>query len=245
VNSRNKMFSPEAMNAAALYVEKDMGARAIAKHLGLPRQTVKDWLRRLGVYQGATVQKRRYTALAAKRKANARGKQWHLNNTLLLQVWKSEWAGAAHGDERRHWHNHPEAKRWYGAFNARRQYGKAKRTKSNYHISKLIRSRVHRVMRGMLKSAPTLSLLGCGLDQFRAHIQGTFKRGMNWNNHGSVWHVDHIQPCAKFDLSKPEEQRRCFHYSNMRALEAGKNISKRAKIEPCQPELIINLWAQE
>jgi hypothetical protein len=24
---------------------------------------------------------------------------------------------------------------------------------------------------------------------------------MNWENYGPVWHVDHIKPCNKFDLS--------------------------------------------
>ena len=28
---------------------------------------------------------------------------------------------------------------------------------------------------------------------------------MNWNNHGKLWHIDHIKPCHHFNLSDIEE----------------------------------------
>lgn len=40
-------------------------------------------------------------------------------------------------------------------------------------------------------------------------------------------HIDHIVPCAYFDLSNPIHQRRCFNYRNMQPLPAKENISKR------------------
>lgn len=48
---------------------------------------------------------------------------------------------------------------------------------------------------------------------------------MSWDNYGER-HVDHIKPCAKFDLSKPDEQRACFHYTNLQPLWAKDNIAK-------------------
>jgi hypothetical protein len=44
------------------------------------------------------------------------------------------------------------------------------------------------------------------------HLELTFKPGMTRENHGE-WHIDHIIPCISFDLSKPEEQAKCFHYT--------------------------------
>ena len=49
---------------------------------------------------------------------------------------------------------------------------------------------------------------------------------MTWENYGSYWHVDHIRPLASFDLSKPEEQTKAFHFSNCQPLEAKKNLQK-------------------
>ncbi len=54
---------------------------------------------------------------------------------------------------------------------------------------------------------------------------------MAWNNHGTFWHIDHIKPCCKFDLSKPEEQAKCFHYSNMQPLLISENMAKGGKFE--------------
>ena len=51
---------------------------------------------------------------------------------------------------------------------------------------------------------------------------------MTWKNHG-IWHVDHIRPCASFDLTKDEEQRECFHYKNLQPLWGPDNLAKGSK----------------
>lgn len=53
---------------------------------------------------------------------------------------------------------------------------------------------------------------------------------MTWENYGFyTWHIDHIRPCASFDLSDPEQQKICFNYKNMQPLWAHENLSKHAK----------------
>jgi len=73
-----------------------------------------------------------------------------------------------------------------------------------------------------------LDLLGCTVEELRAHLEKQFKRGMSWSNYGR-WHIDHIRPCASFDLTDPEQQRICFHYSNLQPLWAEENMRKGAK----------------
>jgi hypothetical protein len=79
------------------------------------------------------------------------------------------------------------------------------------------------------KSASALKLVGCSLEELRDHLKSQFEHGMSWANYGR-WHVDHKIPCAKFDLTKPEEQARCFHYLNLQPLWAAVNIGKKDRI---------------
>jgi len=54
---------------------------------------------------------------------------------------------------------------------------------------------------------------------------------MSWDNYGSYWHIDHIRPCASFDLTDPEQQKDCFDFTNLQPLEAKENIRKGAKYQ--------------
>ncbi len=99
----------------------------------------------------------------------------------------------------------------------------------DFRIKKLLRGRLCMAIRavdGAKKCARTTEMLGCSINDFRIYIESKFEVGMTWSNYGSVWHVDHIMPCAIFDLTKPEHQKRCFHFSNMQPLFVVDNLKK-------------------
>jgi hypothetical protein len=83
---------------------------------------------------------------------------------------------------------------------------------------------------GKRKAASTIKLLGCDIEFFRKHLEGNFKDGMNWGNYGNKagrWSIDHIRSCASFpDLSDPEQQRECWHWSNLRPMWHLDNVRK-------------------
>jgi hypothetical protein len=78
------------------------------------------------------------------------------------------------------------------------------------------------------KAEKTMELLGCSVQHVRDHLESQFTKGMTWETQGE-WHVDHIRPCASFDLTDPEEQKKCFHWTNLQPLWAQDNLRKGAK----------------
>ncbi len=42
--------------------------------------------------------------------------------------------------------------------------------------------------------------------------------------------IDHIIPCSSFDLTKDENQKACFHYTNLQPLTKEENMKKSNKI---------------
>jgi len=99
-------------------------------------------------------------------------------------------------------------------------------------IRMILRSRFKAAVKKDCKNSSVIKLLGCSIDEFKIYLESKFQEGMTWENHGlKGWHIDHIIPCASFDLTKEEEQKRCFHYSNLQPLWWIDNLTKSNKVE--------------
>lgn len=98
------------------------------------------------------------------------------------------------------------------------------RDEAEKKIAKALRRRLEKVIKGYRRK--TEDLIGCPVQQLRAHLETQFTGGMSWDTYG-LWHIDHIRPCAKFDLRIPEQQRQCFNFTNLQPLWAGDNLKKR------------------
>jgi hypothetical protein len=92
-----------------------------------------------------------------------------------------------------------------------------------------LRTRLYQALKKLKKSDSTMKLTGCTLEQLKKHIESKFKDRMSWDNYG-VWHIDHIIPCAQFDLSDPEQQKICFHYTNLQPMWGEDNMRKGARL---------------
>jgi hypothetical protein len=102
------------------------------------------------------------------------------------------------------------------------------KTHPEFRIKVALRRRVHQVIKHGFKSDHTLNLLGCSFEYFIAYIESKFQDGMTLQNYGE-WHIDHIRPCASFDLTDAKEQKKCFNYKNLQPLWAKDNLSKGDK----------------
>lgn len=102
-----------------------------------------------------------------------------------------------------------------------------KRSKEDvgFRLMARYRTRVYKALKGIDKSKTTQSMIGCSIEFLKAHLESNFTDGMNWDNYGK-WHVDHIRPCASFDLKLEQHQKECFHYTNLQPLWAEDNLRK-------------------
>ena len=102
-----------------------------------------------------------------------------------------------------------------------------KRNDTYYRLTRTLRHRVSKVLKEqqVTKTKKTLDLIGSSVPFVKKWIESQFVDGMSWDKHGE-WHIDHIRPCASFDLSDPEQQKECFNYKNLQPLWAEDNLSK-------------------
>ncbi len=117
---------------------------------------------------------------------------------------------------------------------ARKYYKTIRKNDFNYIFAQKIRDRLRKALKAQRanKNNTTWELTGCGRIELKKYLESLFTDGMKWDNLGlHGWHIDHIRPCASFDLTDPEQQKICFHYSNLQPLWAKDNRKKGAKIE--------------
>jgi hypothetical protein len=104
-------------------------------------------------------------------------------------------------------------------------------SEKNIKLTVILRSRQFQVLKGKSKSASAIKLLGCTVDEALQHLENQFQPGMTWDNWSlDGWHVDHIKPCASFDMEDEEQQKECFHWSNLQPLWGIDNIKKGDKL---------------
>jgi hypothetical protein len=95
----------------------------------------------------------------------------------------------------------------------------------DFRLRNYLRRRVRAALKGNPKLETTMKLVGCSIEFLKEHLKSQFTKGMSFSNYGK-WHIDHIKPCASFDLSKEEEQKKCFNWQNLQPLWAKDNLSK-------------------
>ena len=93
-------------------------------------------------------------------------------------------------------------------------------------LRKSVMNRIWSAMKNQrVNGVGSFSLVGCPVGFLRSYIEGKFENGMTWDNYGA-WHVDHIRPCASFDLSDKEQVLQCFNWRNLQPMWASENSSK-------------------
>lgn len=101
----------------------------------------------------------------------------------------------------------------------------------NMYLTKILRTRVYTSLKNYNKignKQHTMEYIGCSITELRTYLENLFSKDMTWENQGE-WHIDHIKPCASFNLNDEDERNACFHYTNLQPMWGIENISKNDK----------------
>ncbi len=176
-------------------------------------------------------------------------KRWYQNNKERAKKTNRDW-DKANPDKKREYLRRAKEKmgdkalrEYHCNYNKLNKERLSKRKKERHHerlkndfyykLKRQLRRRIFMAFKRAKtsKSTSTYELVGCPLPELKKHIESKFCEGMSWDNHGKFgWHIDHIIPCSSFDLTILEEQKKCFHYSNLQPLWAADNLRKGSKI---------------
>jgi hypothetical protein len=94
-----------------------------------------------------------------------------------------------------------------------------------------MRQRIRMAVLQKRECKSTKEYLGCSVEFLRNWFEHQFTKEMSWENYGSYWHIDHVEPCASFDLSKEENIHKCFCWKNTQPLSKEENLKKRDKYD--------------
>jgi len=110
----------------------------------------------------------------------------------------------------------------------KRQYtARRRKTDIHFRLKELVRTRLGIAMRGNQKSGTTIELLGCSIENLKKYLETKFTSGMTWENYNLTgWHIDHITPLDKFDLTDELQIRIACHFTNLQPLWCEDNYSK-------------------
>ena len=188
--------------------------------------TIKEKLKRKALYM------RQYNSISKNRiKKKLRDKEYYENNKNKIALWSKEYRNKNKitiAKKKKLY----AIKNWDKILKYKNEWERNKcKTDIKYRIMKRLRNRIYCSMLRYKKSATFKKLTGASMEIVWSYLESKFKPGMSRNNYGKRWHIDHVVPCASFDLTKPEEQFKCFHYTNLQPLWAKENLRKGAKLE--------------
>lgn len=109
---------------------------------------------------------------------------------------------------------------------------KEKDNKPNNKIRHNLNKRIAMLMiqNNSRKKNKTIDYIGCDINFFKKWMEFQFQEGMTWENYGK-WHLDHVKPCASFNLLNDDDIKECFNWKNIQPLWANLNLKKSNKID--------------
>lgn len=158
---------------------------------------------------------------ANKEKHQAIEKQWRQDNKAHKDATDKAWREANKESHRQ----------------KQNQYVKNRlKTDPCFKIAQSLRHRVNEALKTGQKAGSAVRDLGCSIEELKVHLESKFYNNpetgepMTWDNHTvRGWHIDHIEPLSKFDLTNREEFLKASNYTNLQPMWWRDNIVKGDK----------------
>jgi len=162
-----------------------------------------------------------------------RSKEWYKNNKDLVLETSKEYYYKNQDKFKKHWEtykieNKDQIKDYHKEyykknkeeFNKKIIKNSNKRRKIDplFKLKDNLRCRMFFALKGNPKKQSTFKYMGCSPEDCKKHLEShpQWLPIFTWENHGIIWEIDHIQPCASFDFSIEENIYKCFNYTNLR-----------------------------
>lgn len=76
-----------------------------------------------------------------------------------------------------------------------------------------------------------IEYLGCSIEHLIKWFEFNFQyNDFTWENYGKIWEIDHVIPCATFNLVEKNNVYKCFNWKNTQPVNKNFNRKKNSKI---------------
>ena len=137
-----------------------------------------------------------------------RAKQWVLDNPKKAKI-------SSRISSNKFYHNHKEICQNRNNICKYNRYQKD----IGYRMESICRSRQTQALQGNPKSAHTMELIGCSIEFFQGYLFTKFHDEYpGLTLHLPACDLHHIISCHTFNMAIPEQQFKCFHYTNVKII---------------------------
>jgi hypothetical protein len=114
-----------------------------------------------------------------------------------------------------------------------------------YRMMCNLRNRQNTFFKNKIRSLSMVRDMGCTQEFFRQHIESQFTADMTMENHGTVWHLDHIYPLSKADIvDNTVHFLAAANWRNLQPMLGPENLEKSDTITPEAQALFDELKAE-
>lgn len=114
------------------------------------------------------------------------------------------------------------------------------RNRDRVRILKFASNTKHRISK-YRKDFDVWDMIGCDCAQLAVYLDSQCESGVDWRD-GRRFNIDHIRPLCSFDLTRLDQIKEAFHFTNLQVIERGKHEEKSKPEHRTFMEMLATKW---